>query len=354
MTKTQTRIAVGETVYGYCYGMRQYACIIRLQVPRKSVFFSDDAKQYLEERLEISNPDELSVKTLLGLKLDPFVETFVGFTTVIAQHALESGSYPAFDDARIISLEAAPKREGETIVSLVSPAVSHLSTKFLWEAYNLSVLIVSEFAKPGYKRKKLDDLTDVQFDKFVKRTKVLAKGGYSSKFILKEAFNRRIPITHLGSGHYQFGFGRNAKRFFRSATPNDSMIGAQLTINKWTCIQHLKLAGIPVPLSSVVYDAQQAQNVADQTGYPVVVKPADRDRGEGVTVDIQSARDVVRAFEKAKQLSKQILVEKRVPGICHRLLVFKDQVIFAYSRHPVSVIGDGKSTIHELVRISKT
>ena len=84
-------------------------------------------------------------------------------------------------------------------------------------------------------------------------------------------------------------------------------------------------------------------------GYPVVVKPADRDRGEGVTIDIASDASVREAFEKARRLSRRVLVEKQVPGICHRIFVAGDRVLYVVKRLPKSVIGDGKLTVAELV-----
>jgi len=329
--------------------MRQYSCNIRIQAPRKRPFFSDDAKQYLKERLEISNLDKISGQNPFALPLTPFVQTFVLFTSAVAQHALESGSFPAFDNVRIISSEKVPKHPGEIIVTLASPTAAHLGNKFILDAYNLSFMIVSEFTKPKFKRDKLDELTNLHLDNFVRMTRLQTKGGYSSRFMLREAFNRRIPLTHLGSGHYQYGFGCNAKIFNKSATPNDSMIGAILTNDKYACIQRMKMAGIPVPLSNVAFNAQHANDIAKEIGFPVVVKPADRDRGEGVTVDVREMNDVARAFENAKVYSNKILVEKHVAGICHRLIIFKETMIYAYSRHPASVIGDGVSTIKKLL-----
>lgn len=82
---------------------------------------------------------------------------------------------------------------------------------------------------------------------------------------------------------------------------------------------------------------------------PWVVKPVDRDRGEGVTLGITDPVTLQRAIDDALKLSKAALIEEHIPGICHRILVVEENVIFVVKRNPKSVQGDGQHSIKELV-----
>lgn len=87
----------------------------------------------------------------------------------------------------------------------------------------------------------------------------------------------------------------------RSSTNGDSAIGSMLSHKKITASQLTRDAGLPSPehkLSRSVDDAIQASQLF---GWPIVVKPADSDRGEGVTVDIANIEMLKNAFEKAKR-----------------------------------------------------
>ena len=55
------------------------------------------------------------------------------------------------------------------------------------------------------------------------------------------------------------------------------------------------------------------------------------------------------AYAAAREESSRILVEKFAPGDDYRLLVVGDKMVAAARREPAQVIGDGCSTIRQLV-----
>lgn len=121
------------------------------------------------------------------------------------------------------------------------------------------------------------------------------------------------------------------------------------THNKVLAAQLLGAAGLPVPKHQQVGSAEQAAQAAQALGYPVVVKPADRDRGEGITINLDNAQDVKEAYEVAAKLSKRILVEKQVSGLCHRITIVNGQTAGVVKRRPKGVEGDGKQTVRQLI-----
>lgn len=86
---------------------------------------------------------------------------------------------------------------------------------------------------------------------------------------------------------------------------------------------------------------------ARQHGYPVVVKPNKLCGGQFVSV----ARDPDQIREALDEIWTQdplALVQERLPGVDIRLDFLDDEFLIGYSRSPLRLEGDGRSTIREL------
>jgi cyanophycin synthetase len=176
--------------------------------------------------------------------------------------------------------------------------------------------------------------------------------GKSRIHVLKEAFKKKIPFFHLGDGVYQFGWGSKSRKMDRSTIDSDSAMGSKLSQNKIFTANILKMAGLPAPIHGVANNKEEALNIVKQITYPVVIKPIDLDRGEGVSVNISNENDLIKAFEIAYKLSKrkQVIIEKQVAGICHRLFIINKKLLYAVKRLPISVLCDGESKIEDLIK----
>jgi cyanophycin synthetase len=111
----------------------------------------------------------------------------------------------------------------------------------------------------------------------------------------------------------------------------------------------LRRAGLPVPDHEVVATIDDAVMAAGRIGYPVVVKPVDRDGGKGVAVDLDSPAAVRAAAAAVLRLSRGVLVERFVPGTDYRLQVHRGEVIWASQRTPGGVTGDGVHSVATLL-----
>jgi cyanophycin synthetase len=80
-----------------------------------------------------------------------------------------------------------------------------------------------------------------------------------------------------------------------------------------------------------------------------VIKPLDGNHGRGITINIDSWELAEEAYDAAKEVSKAVIVERYYSGRDHRVLVINHKVVAVAERVPAHVIGDGKSTISELV-----
>jgi D-alanine-D-alanine ligase-like ATP-grasp enzyme len=93
----------------------------------------------------------------------------------------------------------------------------------------------------------------------------------------------------------------------------------------------------------------KAWTFAKKLGLPVIVKPSSRSQGFGVVkaFNRQTFDRAVRAIFKEDRV---MLVEEAISGHDYRIVVLDNAVISAYERLPLSVVGDGKSTITALLK----
>ncbi|HWE01870.1 MAG TPA: hypothetical protein VG326_05620 [Tepidisphaeraceae bacterium] len=82
-----------------------------------------------------------------------------------------------------------------------------------------------------------------------------------------------------------------------------------------------------------------------------VVKPArGTGGGRGVTTGIRTRSHLARAAAAATCYCDELLIEEQLDGDNYRLLYLDGELIDAFVRRPPGVIGDGRSTVAQLVR----
>lgn len=174
--------------------------------------------------------------------------------------------------------------------------------------------------------------------------------GPSTRSIVEEGKRRGIPTLRLNDQSLvQLGWGVHQQRIQATVTSKTSHIGVEIAQDKDLTANLLGRAGLPTPRHERAYDADEAVEIAERLGYPVVVKPMDLSHGRGVALNLTDGASVRDAFEKAYDLSSYVLVEEFFEGNDHRVLVIGDRVVAVSERVPGHVVGDGKATIAELV-----
>jgi cyanophycin synthetase len=276
-----------------------------------------------------------------------FINAFLQLSRLL----LELGRLPIFDIPRVVSLsqdKQNPKKYLLEIEFFLVPFVAQTAYQISIKA---SLGLCRWMAQNAPTLESKNKVFSTVTEKVIKPLYRLIPAGKSTIPVLRVAHALGIPFTHLGLGIYQLGWGSKARRLDRSTCELDSAIGSRLAQNKVLTANILRIAGLPSPVHSIVTTEDEALAEAYKIGFPVVIKPTDRDRGEGVTVDV-SGESVLRvAFKHALKLSKskQVIVERQVSGVCHRIFIANNGLLYAVKRHPMSVIGDGKKTIQQLV-----
>jgi cyanophycin synthetase len=170
---------------------------------------------------------------------------------------------------------------------------------------------------------------------------------------LRDAHEKNIPARQFLPGMHCVGTGCRSRWLQSSFTDRTALLASRIAGNKFLTAQVLRRAGLPAATHSLVKTAEEAVSVAHQLGYPVVVKPADRQQGIGVAANLNSDAAVIAAFDEACKASKLILVEKHFDGTDYRMVVLEGRLLRVRGRVPGGVFGDGKSTIAQLVEIRK-
>ncbi|MGI8544469.1 MAG: cyanophycin synthetase [Aridibacter sp.] len=174
--------------------------------------------------------------------------------------------------------------------------------------------------------------------------------GPSTGSIVDEAEKRGIPYIRLNDySLVQLGYGVNQQRIQATTTDKTNMIAVDLAGDKDATKKTLGDMGVPVPKGYRIRDEAELDNVIEHIGFPVVIKPLDANHGRGATIGIKTMRGAKNAFAKAKEHSRNVIVEKSLSGKDFRALVVNNKLVAVAERTPANVIGDGKSTIQELI-----
>ena len=256
----------------------------------------------------------------------------------ILEHvALELLTLAGIPDGYGRAREAGPRGVYKVIISAPHPEVGRQA---LLTARELVMAAIED--RPFDVAQAAEDLTDLVDSRLV---------GPSTRSIVQAAWDHhRIPHIRLNSGNLvQLGYGAAQRRIWTAETDATSAIAEGISKDKDMTKRMLATCGIPVPEGQVVESPEQAWEAAKDIGVPVCVKPGDGNRARGVSLDLRTEADVKTAYEIALKQGSEVIVEKFIEGLEHRLLVVGDRLVAASRGETASVTGDGTSTVRELV-----
>jgi cyanophycin synthetase len=175
--------------------------------------------------------------------------------------------------------------------------------------------------------------------------------GPSTAAIVNAADDREIPaIRLLEDGNLvQLGYSAAMRRIWTAETDQTSAIAETISRDKDLTKELISSVGVPVPEGREVDSADDAWDAAEDIGLPVCVKPTDGNHGRGVFIDLTTREEVAKAYAIAVDEGSGVLVERSIPGIEHRLLVVGGKLVAANRSDLITITGDGKSTVQELI-----
>ncbi len=174
--------------------------------------------------------------------------------------------------------------------------------------------------------------------------------GPSTGSIIEEAERRGIPWIRLNKYSLcQLGYGVNHKKVQATVASTTSNIGVEIACDKEDTKYLLEEAEVPVPKGEIIRTERGLKEAVAYVGYPLVVKPISGNHGRGITTNVLNWEDALVAFQAAKEVSRSVIIEKYIVGDDYRLLVINYKLVAASKRTPAHVVGNGKSTIQELI-----
>lgn len=178
--------------------------------------------------------------------------------------------------------------------------------------------------------------------------------GPSTQAIVEAATakQRRIPAIRLNEGNLvQLGYGIHSRRIWTAETDATSAIAEGISSDKALTNTLLRACGVPVPEGSIVKNITEAWEEAQSIDAPVAIKPVDGNHGRGVSVNLSRREDIEAAFALAEETARgsDVLLERFIPGIEHRLLIVGGKLVAAARGEEAWVIGDGQSAVQQLI-----
>lgn len=162
----------------------------------------------------------------------------------------------------------------------------------------------------------------------------------------------------------QITFKSGQRSYFRYNTLDlNPMGGSEIARDKDFANFFMSAMGYPVvPGSKTFFSDQWAKAIgsprrnidaayrhAEKLGFPVIVKPNSGSQGSGVSL-VHNKREFYRAVRAVFKTDRVVLVQQPVRGKDYRIVVLDKKIISAYERIPLNVVGNGKSTIQQLLK----
>ena len=333
---------------GFRYGMRQPTMILSCNIPPVTPRFSwVEVDQWLVQSFNVHCDPALtsqleSHNTALTHEYQWCVRVMA-----LAQTLFTLGGVPIFEQGRILSLvQSSDTCYTESRLAITD--LQHVSDTWYRKTFEAASIIITgltthltDFSnvEPLYQQLERQLIGDMWKEH---------QGSITDMSLLEQAFRARIPWRFV-AGVYQLGWGTNRFLLRGSQTQGDSHIGRWAAGHKYVTAKLLKKMGLPVPQHRLVTSEEQAREAMRALHPPVVVKPVKGVGGQSVIVGIQNESQLVTAFNSAKAINPQVLVEEHIAGVVHHIQVDNNRVAYVLKRNPVGVRGNGVLSIRALI-----
>ncbi|MFP4126305.1 MAG: N-acetylglutaminylglutamine synthetase, partial [Alphaproteobacteria bacterium] len=171
-----------------------------------------------------------------------------------------------------------------------------------------------------------------------------------ARLIVDEARRRgiHVDVTDAEGGFFRLTYGGRSIHCRESLSALTTGVAVSICDDKAVTRRMVQRAGIAVPEQMDADDRDAVGDLLARVG-AVVVKPARGEQGKGVAVGLATMAEVDKAVAEAKNQCERVLVEALADGMDLRLIVIDYKLVAAAVRRPATVVGDGSSTIGQLI-----
>lgn len=180
--------------------------------------------------------------------------------------------------------------------------------------------------------------------------------GLKSRLLEEEALKRGFEVERLTFDKMIVSINGKHLLFKDMNGPMSSTAINEIVDNKYLARTLIKKTGISTPSSTylLIHQKEEILDFVHSIGYPVVLKPNNLARGQGVFTHIDSDESLIIHLDKISEVigstDERILIEKQFIGEDFRFFVVNNEVLAVTQRARANVTGDGKQTIFELIR----
>ena len=326
-----TRSSPPRIFRGYCFGLKQPA---------------------LATTLSLALPNDLDTKQLATLFRQLCLEANgINFSAMASPPGLlrslaglacalqRSANIPVFEQAITRQLQK-PDDEQADRWRLIMP---YWQSSSAVASLDWTIAVTNSFAaETDY------DHLARQLEKLRRQLPRYALGGTNAMHFAEAAFDLGTPFMSVERGALAIGHGTNSRVFNSTITDATPSIGVALAANKIATAQFLKRHCLPTTDHILVNTPEKAIVAAESLGFPVVIKPPNQEQGRGVSAGLKTQAQVQKAYAVARKFSKTVMVERHLNGDDYRLTIINSKLIKVMRRRPLTLIGDGSSSITQL------
>ncbi len=208
--------------------------------------------------------------------------------------------------------------------------------------------VVSHVSKAWRKIRPYTDISDIS--RRLKFNRIRSR--YFRDMWVRAAANIGARCTHTRYGFEEIARDGQSTFVQQSQVMLDSQLALRVAGEKGLTYELLERLGAPLPRYCRVGidDLRPAYAFLKAHAF-VVVKPAGgTGGGRGVTTGVATADGLRAAARRASRYSGELMIEEQVAGGSYRLLYLGGAFIDAVRRDPPTVIGDGRSSIQQLIQ----
>ena len=158
--------------------------------------------------------------------------------------------------------------------------------------------------------------------------------------------------------NYVLGCGRNSQTICSVSSSRDAHLAKKTQEDKWTSNLIIERLGLPIAKWEIIDNEEELKGIFDSFRKPVVIKPTGLTGGSGVSLDITTLGQALKAYKDAKtkinaktrkKWQNKVMIQEQLTGEDYRILVINGKCKIATKRIPAFITGNGKNTIKELI-----